>query len=270
MMRREGVGNSVVLSMSDLSWDRAMVRDKMKMNVDQLVRSSRDLLGLELTPDMQRAFSLYADELLAWNQHTNLTAITEPEAIEMRHFLDSLAVIQALPLLPSQRVIDVGTGAGFPGLPLRLIRAQIELTLLEATAKKTDFLTHVVKRLNLNNVRILNARAEDAGQDTADRERHDVVLARAVAQMPVLAEYLLPLCKVGGRCVALKGESAVAEAQQAEHALRILGGRLEKVIAVELPQVAETHYLVVIEKIAATPDKYPRRAGMPSKRPLGD
>jgi 16S rRNA (guanine527-N7)-methyltransferase len=239
-----------------------------RMNVDQLVRCSRELLALDLSPEVQRAFSLYADELLAWNEHTNLTAITHPEAIEMRHFLDSLSVIQAVPLTPGQRVIDVGTGAGFPGLPLRLIRAQIELTLLEATAKKTDFLTHIARRLNLNNVRIQNARAEDAGQDETNRERFDVVLARAVAQMPVLAEYMLPLCKVGGRCVALKGENAVVEIQQAEHALRVLGGRLEKVIAVELPQVAETHYLVVIEKIAATPPKYPRRAGIPSKRPL--
>lgn len=244
------------------------MRPNKLMNVDQLVRCSRELLGLELSPEIQRAFSLYADELLAWNAHTNLTAITDPEAIEMRHFLDSLSVLQAVPLAANQRVIDVGTGAGFPGLPLRLIRSQIELTLLEATTKKTDFLAHLVNRLRLNNVHILNARAEDSGQEVASREQFDVVLARAVAQMPVLAEYLLPLCKVGGRCVALKGESAVSEAQQAENALRILGGRLEKVISVELPQVAETHYLVVIEKIAATPDKYPRRSGIPSKRPL--
>jgi 16S rRNA (guanine527-N7)-methyltransferase len=240
------------------------------MNVDHLARHSRDLLGLELSSDMQRAFSIYADELLAWNKRVNLTAITDPEAIEMRHFLDSLSVMLAAPLAANQRVIDVGTGAGFPGLPLRLVRANIELTLLEATAKKTDFLTHIAGRLRLNNVRILNARAEDAGQDAAEREQYDVVLARAVAQMPVLAEYVLPLCKVGGRCVALKGENAVAETQQAEAALRILGGRLEKVIPVELPKVAETHYLVVIEKIAATPPKFPRRAGIPSKRPLGD
>jgi 16S rRNA (guanine527-N7)-methyltransferase len=166
------------------------------------------------------------------------------------------------------RVIDVGTGAGFPGLPLKLVFSQIDLTLLEATAKKTEFLQHIVTRLRLNNVKILNARAEEAGQDVASRERYDLVLARAVAQMSVLAEYLLPLCKVGGRCVALKGESAAVEVQQAENAFRILGGRFEKIIPVELPQVPETHYLVVIQKIAATPPQYPRRAGMPSKRPL--
>lgn len=238
------------------------------MKVDQLVRHSRELLGLELSSEVQHLFSIYADELLKWNEEINLTAITAPEAIEMRHFLDSLSVLLAVPLGNGQRVIDVGTGAGFPGLPLRFVCPYIELTLLEATAKKTTFLEHIVSRLKLNNVKILNARAEDAGQNMAVREQHDIVLARAVAQMPALGEYMLPLCRVGGRCVALKGENAVSEAQQAENALRIFGGHLEKVIPVELPQVAETHYLVVIQKIAATPPAYPRRAGMPTKRPL--
>ncbi|WP_162910037.1 16S rRNA (guanine(527)-N(7))-methyltransferase RsmG [Aggregatilinea lenta] len=238
------------------------------MNVDQLVRSSRDLLDLDLGPDLQRAFSIYADELLAWNENVNLTAITAPEAVEMRHFLDSLAVLRAVSLSSGMRVIDVGTGAGFPGLPLRLICPAIELTLLEATAKKTAFLEHIVKRLKLNNVRVLNARAEDAGQMPDQRERYDLVLARAVAQMPVLMEYLLPFCRVGGLCVALKGESAHAETRQAETALQLLGGHLEKIIPVELPQVPETHYLVLVKKVAATPPAYPRRAGMPTKRPL--
>jgi 16S rRNA (guanine527-N7)-methyltransferase len=238
------------------------------MKVDHLVRCSRELLGLELNGDVQRAFGAYADDLLEWNEKFNLTAITAPEAIEMRHFLDSLSVLLATPMVGGMRVIDVGTGAGFPGLPLKLVFSQIDLTLLEATAKKTEFLQHIVTRLRLNNVKILNARAEEAGQDVASRERYDLVLARAVAQMSVLAEYLLPLCKVGGRCVALKGESAAVEIQQAENAFRILGGRFEKIIPVELPQVPETHYLVVIQKIAATPPQYPRRTGMPSKRPL--
>lgn len=238
------------------------------MNVDQLVRCSRELLGLDLSLEVQRAFSVYADELLSWNEHVNLTAITAPEAVEMRHFLDSLAVIKAAPMAPGLRVIDVGTGAGFPGLPLKIAFPFIELTLLEATAKKTAFLEHIVKRLKLNNVRVLTARAEDAGQLPGERERFDLVLARAVAQMPVLMEYLLPFCRVGGLCVALKGEAAHAEARGAETALRILGGHLERIIPVELPQVAETHYLVLVKKVAATPPAYPRRAGMPGKRPL--
>lgn len=238
------------------------------MKVDHLTTRSRDMLGLELSQEVQRAFSIYAKELLDWNERVNLTAITEPEDIEMRHFLDSLAVIRGVTFSPGQRVIDVGTGAGFPGIPLRIVHPHIELTLLEATTKKNLFLEHLTKRLNLNNVRILDARAEEAGQHASEREQYDVVVARAVAQMPTLAEYLLPLCKVGGRCVALKGENAVVETQQAENALRILGGHVERVIPVELPQVAETHYLVVIEKKAATPPQYPRRPGIPSKRPL--
>ncbi|MCD4686993.1 MAG: 16S rRNA (guanine(527)-N(7))-methyltransferase RsmG [Anaerolineae bacterium] len=238
------------------------------MKVDRLVHHSRELLGLDLNAEMQHAFGHYADELLTWNESTNLTAITDPEAIEMRHFLDSLSVILAVPFASGQRVIDVGTGAGFPGLPLRLVYPQIELTLLEATAKKASFLGHLAQSLKLDNIRILNQRAEEAGQDTDTREQFDIVLARAVAGMSVLMEYLLPLCKVGGCCVALKGESAAAEVQQAEHALRILGGHVKKILPVELPRVTETHHLVIVEKTAATPPKYPRRPGMPSKRPL--
>lgn len=238
------------------------------MNVEHLVKCSRELLQIDLTGEMQRAFSIYADELLAWNAHTNLTAITAPEAIETRHFLDSLTVSRAIPLAAQKRIIDVGTGAGFPGLPLRIVYPHLELTLLEATAKKTHFLTHITETLRLSGVRIATARAEEAGQQSGMREQFDVVLARAVAQMPTLMEYLLPLCRVGGVCIALKGESAAAEAQQADNALRILGGHLERVIAVELPQVVETHHLVVVKKTAATPPNYPRRPGIPAKRPL--
>jgi 16S rRNA (guanine527-N7)-methyltransferase len=239
------------------------------MTLLKLPQATRDLLGIELSADQQQAFERYAHELAEWNgTRVNLTAITEPLAVEMRHFLDSLTVLRVVSLPPQTKVVDVGAGAGFPGLPLRIVCPQIHLSLLEATGKKVAFLEHVVQHLNLNNVQVINARAEEAGQNPAQRERFDVVLARAVAHMPILAEYLLPLCRVGGRCVALKGESAAAEISAAENAFRLLGGRLAQLTPIELPHVAETHYLVVIEKVAATPPHYPRRPGIPSKKPL--
>lgn len=239
------------------------------MPLINLPQAARDLLGLELSAEQQLAFEKYSEELVIWNKsRANLTAITDPLAIEIRHFLDSLSVLRALPTGAGLRVIDVGTGAGFPGLPLRLVVPGLQLSLLEATGKKVAFLEHIVKVLNLSGVRFVNARAEEAGQDPAHREKYDVVLARAVAHMPILAEYLLPLCRIGGRCVAMKGESAAAEVAEAEHALRLLGGRLLTLTPVELPGVAETHYLIIIEKTAGTPAQYPRKPGFPAKKPL--
>jgi 16S rRNA (guanine527-N7)-methyltransferase len=234
----------------------------------ELVQATHDLLNLDLTAEQQHAFDVYVHELIDWNERVNLTAITDPLAVEMRHFLDSLSILKVATLPAGTRVIDVGAGAGFPGLPLKIACPQIQLTLLEATGKKTTFLQHIITQLNLSQVKIANARAEEAGQDPAHREKYDVVLARAVAHMPILAEYLLPLCKIGGRCIAMKGESAANEIGIAENALRLLGGRFVQMTPIELPHVAETHYLVVIEKIAATPHQYPRKPGIPSKKPL--
>jgi 16S rRNA (guanine527-N7)-methyltransferase len=238
------------------------------MALQKLPQATRDLLGFDLTAEQQQAFDRYVQLIIEWNEKVNLTAITEPLAIEIRHFLDSLSILKVASLAPNASVIDVGAGAGFPGLPLKIIAPQIKLSLLEATGKKIKFLEAVVEALKLNGVKMVNARAEDAGQDRSQREKYDLVVARAVAHMPILAEYLLPLCKIGGRCIAMKGESAANEISLAENALRILGGRFVQITPVELPHVAETHYLVVIEKIAATPPMYPRKPGIPSKKPL--
>jgi len=232
-------------------------------------RVAQSMLSRQLTSAQRKAFAWYAEELMLWNARFNLTAITERSAIEVRHFLDSLTCLLALGPAPSGRVVDVGTGAGFPGLPLKIICPQLDLTLIEATRKKVDFCQHVVKNLGLHGVEVIHARAEDLGHDVNYREQYDYALARAVAPLRVLVEYLLPLLNVEGVAVAQKGETAPAEAHAAEEALRLVGGHVERLIPLELPGVAETRYLVVITKVAATPAKFPRKAGIPSKRPLG-
>lgn len=233
-----------------------------------LAEQAAALFDIPLTPEQLAQFDLYARDLAEWNEHTNLTAITEPGAVQVRHFLDSLSIAQVARCYPGMRIIDVGTGAGFPGLPLAIAFPGVQVTLLEATGKKITFLDHVIQALGLSGLDTLHARAEDAGHISGRRAAYDLVLARSVARLPALAEYLLPLAKVGGRCIAMKGETAAAEAVDAKRALSLLGGRVEKIEPIKLPDVLDTHYLVVIEKIAATPSAYPRKPGMPTKTPL--
>jgi len=226
------------------------------------------LLGVRLSRKQVEAFAWLAEELISWNDRFNLTAITDPEQIEVKHFLDSLTCLTAMRPNPAGRVVDVGTGAGFPGLPLKIVLPQLQMTLVEATAKKADFCRHVVSGLGLEGVQILHARAEDVAHQPEHRQSYDWALARAVAQMPVLVEYLLPFLKMGGRAVAQKGETGPEETHRAEPAIRHLGGRVEQILPVELPRVPDTRYLVILRKTAATPDEFPRRPGTPAKRPL--
>jgi len=236
--------------------------------LEGLQDSARSQLGLQLTRRQLDAFRRYASELIAWNEHHNLTAITDPQDIEIKHFLDSLTCLLAIKPKPGDRVADVGSGAGFPGLPLRIVSPQIQLTLVEATGKKAEFCRHVVRELGLEGVEVIHARVEDVGHQPGHREAYDWAVARAVAQLPVLVEYMLPLLRVGGRMVALKGETGPAEAQAAGEALRMLGGHVDSLIPIELPRVPESRYLVVISKRSATSPAYPRRPGKPVKDPL--
>ena len=191
-----------------------------------------------------------------------------PASIRTKHFLDSFSCSLAWGSRPPRRLIDVGTGAGFPGLPLKILHPGMALTLVESVGKKAMFCEHIVRLLGLEGVEVIKGRAEDVGCMPAHRERYDWSVARAVAQMRVLAEYLLPLVRVGGTALALKGESGPAESQAAEKAMRMLGGQLNQIIPVDLPGLPDDRYLVLISKTAATPPKYPRKAGMPMKHPL--
>lgn len=225
-------------------------------------------LGLTLSPAQVRLFHAYAEELMVWNQRLSLTAITSPGDIQVKHFLDSLTCLQALPPgFACQRVLDVGSGGGFPGLPLKIHDPTLQVTLLETTIKKAEFLRHMVGHLGLAGVEVVAERAETLGQDPAYRETYDLVVARAVAEMAVLAEYCLPFCRVGGLFVAQKKAGNAAEMKNAQGAVTALGGRMRPAIPVLLPG-AEPRQLVVVEKVAATPPRYPRRPGMPTKRPL--
>jgi 16S rRNA (guanine527-N7)-methyltransferase len=226
------------------------------------------LLDVELDAEQLERFNIYARELVDWNQRFNLTAITDPEQIQIRHFLDSLSCWLALRQAPPGRVLDIGAGAGFPGLPLKILHPEMQLTLVESTAKKASFLEHIVQVLGLRDVRVLAQRAENVGQQATERGANDWAVARAVAPMSVLAEYLLPLVKVGGFALAQKAKGADQEVDGAADAIAKLGGELKDLVRVEIPGLNEERWLVVLKKIGETPSEYPRRAGMPSKRPL--
>lgn len=225
-------------------------------------------LGAPLSAVQVAQFATYEALLLDWNGRMNLTAIREPEAIRVRHFLDGLSVARVTGSLNGRSLIDVGTGAGFPGLPLKILFPDLRLTLVESVAKKTRFLQAVTAELALNDVVVLAERAETLGQDVRYREQFDWAVARGVAELRVLAEYLLPLCRVGGAMVAQKGESAAAEAAAAATAVATLGGGGVQMETVLLPGQELPHTLLTVSKLHPTPSAYPRRPGMPAKRPL--
>lgn len=255
----------------------------------KLLQAGASELGIELTRKQLAAFSLYMNELLKWNQRANLTAITTSDGIQIKHFLDSLTCLLAFPGVErgvpgaaplsgaSDRLgdgsglscLDVGTGPGFPGVPLKILLPGMRLTLLESIGKKTAFLASLVDQLGLEDVLISSVRAEDLARQPEHREKYDVVVARALARMPTLAELALPFCRVGGRMIALKkGDQMAGEIEEGQYAVHLLGGSYLEEIAVDLSLLDGGRILVVLEKATPTPPAYPRRAGMPAKRPL--
>lgn len=222
--------------------------------------------GVKLKAEQAERFQVYMEMLMEWNQKLNLTAITEPDEIVEKHFLDSLTVLTACKLKEGAKLLDVGTGAGFPGLPLKIARPDLELTLLDGANKKLNFLGEVCGALGLDAKRI-HKRAEEAGRDAAFREGFDVVTARAVASLNVLAEYCLPLVKMKGFFVAMKGPGAGDELAVAQRALELLGGDQVEVKPVQLPSAGERN-LVVARKLRFTPKEYPRHGGTINKHPL--
>ena len=236
--------------------------------MEKLIHETQQLFGIHLTGQQVTALTIFERELLAWNKNFNLTAIRDEQGIRTKHFLDSFSCVLAWKENPPRHLIDVGTGAGFPGIPLKILYPAMRLTLVESVGKKAKFCLHMIETLKLEGVEVVTARAEDVGQMSAQRASYDWAVARAVANLSALAEYLLPLVQVGGAMLAQKGQSGPAEAQKAGKALKLLGGQLRQLIPVTLPGVVEERYLVVVDKVAATPSQYPRKPGIPAKNPL--
>jgi 16S rRNA (guanine527-N7)-methyltransferase len=222
--------------------------------------------GMALSAGQLAQFAAYAEDLRRWNERLNLTAISAPAEIYRRHFLDSLSLARFWGDSPAS-LVDIGSGAGFPGLPLAILRPSLGLTLVESVGKKAEFLRHMTMSLGLSGVRILTARAEDLGRDRGERAAHGLVTARAVAELRVLVEYGLPLLKVGGRMLAPKGAAAQAEATAARRAITTLGGSLTALEPVDLPGL-DSHAVVIIDKVRPTDPRYPRAPGTPSRNPL--
>lgn len=237
--------------------------------MDKLIAGAKKL-GIDLNPRQIEQFSIYYQELTEWNRRMNLTTITDYEEVQIKHFLDSLTATLAFPqpIKKNLRIIDVGTGAGLPGAPLKIVLPEIELVLLEATTKKAKFLHHLKQKLGLDALEIVVGRAEEIARQTRYREKFDIVLSRAVAGLPTLVELTLPFCTVGGRFIAQKKAGVDSEINEAAKAIHTLGGRLRETKRINLAEFGEERWLIVIDKIAPTPSQYPRRPGLPGKRPI--
>ncbi|CQR70035.1 Ribosomal RNA small subunit methyltransferase G [Sporomusa ovata DSM 2662] len=224
--------------------------------------------GLSLAPKQLAAMDNYFQQLVVWNEKVNLTAITEPYEVAVKHMIDSLSCYQEELFTPGVRIIDVGTGAGFPGIPLKIFQQDIKLTLMDSLNKRLNFLRAVIDDLSLDGVYIVHARAEEAGKNKQYREQYHLAVSRAVARLNVLCELCLPFVKVGGWFIALKGAQYEEEAQEAAKAVTLLGGKIETIKPVKLPGLIDKRAVIYIKKVAVTPQTYPRKAGTPEKKPL--
>lgn len=230
-----------------------------------LRRLTFEKLGIQLSPEQVDQFSNYANLLVEWNEKVNLTSITDPEEIVLKHFLDSLTLV---PLIQGRNMADIGTGAGFPGIPLKILLPQVKVYLVDSLAKRLDFLKVVIRDLKLAEVETIHSRAEDFARGPLYRESFDCVTSRAVARLPVLLEYAVPLLKKGGLFLAAKGSQVDEEVEESAKALQILGAEIKEIMRFSLGEEAEHRAIIVVEKTSPTPKVYPRKAGTPAKKPL--
>ncbi len=222
--------------------------------------------GIELSEKEQNNFYNYMKLLLDWNQKINLTAITEPKEVITKHFVDSLSIVRHIN--ENDKILDIGTGAGFPGIPLKIVLEKNEITLLDSLNKRINFLNEVIEKLDLKNIQAIHGRAEEFNKIDENRENYDIIVSRAVAKLNVLLEYMLPFVKLNGRCICMKSADIDEELKEAENAIKILGGEIEKIDEIILKNTDIKRKIIVIKKVNKTPSKYPRKAGTPAKEPI--
>lgn len=237
-----------------------------QVEFNELMISYAKEMSLMFTEEQLNQFYKYMNLLIEWNNKINLTAIVKPEEIILKHFIDSLTINSYID--KNQVLVDIGTGAGFPGVPIKIYRPDLKVVLVDSLNKRINFLEEVITQLRLEKIETVHSRIEDFGKDNKYRESFDIVTARAVANLSVLSEYLLPLTKVGGKCICMKGSEISEECDNGKRAIDILGGKILKIDNFQLPSSDISRNIIVLRKTNKTPSKYPRKAGVPNKEPL--
>lgn len=237
------------------------------MDIKKILIDGCKQINVNLEETQANSILKYKDLLLEWNQNVNLTAITEEKEVIIKHFIDSLTILNFINI-SDKKIIDIGTGAGFPGLPLKIVEPSIKITLLDSLNKRINVLKEIIKQLNIDHVNLIHGRAEDYGIIKDYREKFDICTSRAVANLAVLCEYSLPFVKVGGTFIGLKGPQLGEELNQAQNAITVLGGQIERIEKIQLPFTDITHSIIFVKKIKQCPSNYPRKAGKPSKNPI--
>lgn len=236
--------------------------------MSQIFENKLNALGIKLTEKQKQQFVKFYELLVEWNKVMNLTSITEYEEVNEKHFVDSVSLVKAIDIYSVDTMIDIGTGAGFPGIPLKIVFPHLNVILLDSLNKRIKFLNNAIDELGLTDIKTIHGRAEDYAKQVEYREQFDICVSRAVANLASLSEYCVPYVKVGGKFIPYKSGEIDNEVQQAKKAIHLLGGKLIDVIKFQLPETEINRAFVVIEKIQNTAKKYPRKAGLPTKEPL--
>lgn len=239
------------------------------MNIEEfkkILLEESNKIDIELTEDKIELFYNYMEILLEWNKKINLTAITEEKEIILKHFIDSISINKYIK--KENLVMDIGTGAGFPGIPLKILNFNNKFILVDSLNKRINFLKEVKKELNLNNLELIHSRVEDLAKNLEYRENIDIIVSRAVANLRILAEYMIPFLKIGGECICMKGPNIDNEIEESKKAIEILGGKIERIENINLLEDDIKRNIIIIKKIRQTPSKYPRKAGIPVKQPI--